>query len=105
MKLKLGCPVSVTRKLIRRSKTVDRKRYKYWKHFEFIKSRSGIFLGNRTLSNGFVDYDSDDGYTFDGKEYIKVALICLSERECPIYVPIDNIFIDIKKAKNFIIED
>lgn len=105
MKLKMGCPVIVTKKLIRSSKTVDRKRYKYWKHFEFIKSRSGIFLGNRTLSNGFVEYDSDDGYSFDGKEYIKVALICLSERECPIYVPIDSVFPYIDKSKNFIIEE
>jgi len=91
MKLKLGCPVQVTKKLVRRSKTVDGKRYKYWNPRELNPIRSGIFLGNRTLMNGFTHYYSDEGYTFDKKEIIKVALVCLSDRENPIYVPLDNI--------------
>jgi len=105
MKLKLGCPVSVTRKLIRRSKTVDRRHHRHWKIVELNTPSSGIFLGYRTIFNGYISYDMEDGNSFVQTEKIKVALVCLSERENPIYVPLDNAFVDINKAKSFIIEE
>lgn len=70
--------------------------YKYWKE-ELLpinnktgkSARNGIFLGYRTLRNGFVNR-YHDGTTFDALESIKVALVCLSRTENPIYVPIKN---------------
>ena len=51
-----------------------------------------IFLGYRMLQNGFRDYDSEYGYTFITREYVKAALACPGERLNPIYVPLNRIW-------------
>lgn len=62
--------------------------FKYWKSLEMKISRKGIFLGYRTLSDGYLDYDYEEGNTFIPEKFFKVALVCLSERENPVYVPL-----------------
>jgi len=72
--------------------------YKFWKadilpinNKTGKSARRGIFLGYRTLRNGFLDRDYQEGTTFDTHESFKVALVCLSEHENPIYVPLENV--------------
>jgi len=110
MKLKFGQRVTVDQKYSRWWKhKVDKRKvvlpgggskreFKFWKT-EILpinnktgkSARRGIFLGYRHLANGFLHRSYDEGTEFDRAETFKVALVCLSERENPIYVPLENI--------------
>ena len=109
-KLKFGQRVTVyckysrhwTHKIDKRSTVLLRNKgtreFKFWKvdvlpiNKKTNKSaRSGIFLGYRHLANGFLHRSYDEGTEFEREETFKVALVCLSECENPIYVPLENI--------------
>lgn len=71
-----------------------KERYKFWKSIK-IKEKKVVFLGTRTLMNGFTNYDFDYGYYFEHEEAIKAALVCENSRNNPFYVLYENI---IRKA-------
>jgi len=62
--------------------------YKSWIKQEMIIPRKGIFLGYRFIRDGFIERSYDEGSYFVMDKQHKVALVCLSERENPIYVPL-----------------
>lgn len=84
----LGTSVSITSKMVRMSKYNRDSRgvEKYWEIRNFKQTRTGILLGFRTISNGRVVHDYEDGNYFVPKEYYRVALVCLNKHENPIYV-------------------
>jgi len=90
--MKFGNEVTVSAVFKRRTKgqNMPDTVYKYWEKVR-IKTRSGLFLGIRTISNGARDYDPDYGCVYRAKEYIKAALVVFSEREKPVYAPMENV--------------
>ena len=88
--MKYGQRVKVKFKYMRRE--VYQKDYygdkKEWKRVKF--ERTCIFLGYRTLSNGTRHYDSYAGYDYTPTKHFKAALVSPSERENPVYVPLDD---------------
>lgn len=68
----------------------DSKINKFWKYIH-MQPTNGIFLGWRTLSNGYVVRYYDEGPDYDPKEYIKVALVAYSPKRKPIYVPLEGV--------------
>ena len=93
-----GQPVQFTHKLCRK-KRVQRRGNKglsfndlnVWMPVEC--EGSGLFLGFRTLKNGIVDYDVDDGNTFRATEQVKAALICSDSRTRPFYVKAESLIV------------
>lgn len=84
-----GQRVRVNAKLVKR---YDRPQFKYpvnttWQRIAY--NVEGIYIGFRTLSEGCIDADYEDGYTyryFIPKRHMKVWLIVINERSNPIYV-------------------
>lgn len=99
--LKFGDWVWVEFKLFRRSETkiipfgrgpnnaMIMKTIKYW-HSAKQPRKKAVFLGFRTLKNGYVDYD-EYGNIFNPLENIKAALVCEGPRKKPFYVLIEDI--------------
>ena len=90
--LGFGDRVVVTNVMSRRQKGND----KTWEpRPDYIKPkrREGIFLGYRTLQNGIVHYgyNGDDPTTWEYTGTVRVALVCMSARTNPVYVPLDAI--------------
>jgi len=63
---------------------------KEWKRVKY-EVKGCIFLGIRTLSNGFNSWEYDIGYVFEPIESFNAALVCPGPRINPIYVPLDAI--------------
>ena len=80
-----GAKISATQMFVRRTKRTTGT-YKYWKAKEI--NRAGIYLGKRKLANGIVEADSY-GLYFQATEHVDAALVCFSEREKPVYVPLE----------------
>lgn len=97
IKIPFGKRVTVSAELRRRwkQKALPNKRqqsgYKYWFTEEMKSPRKGIFLGYRHLRDGYIRKSFDEGDEFVMDKQHKAALVCLSERENPIYVPLDHI--------------
>lgn len=103
-KFEFGQKVRITHKLIRRRKqiTINSKEgigiesiedQRVWIRVE--NSKVGLYIGQRTLRNGIMDYYGEvdnGGYGFIPKEYFQVALVVCSQNENPIYVPSEFIF-------------
>jgi hypothetical protein len=93
--IEFGGWVSFHQELKRRHETrySDKIHPAYWRVWKPTKlkddPRFGIFIGTRTLQNGYVDYDYDAGNIFVPKEYVTVALVCCGPRSNPIYVPLE----------------
>ena len=84
-----GTKISVTQMFVRACK-YDNGKYKYWKAKDI--NRTGIYLGKRKLANGIADYYGyDEGVVFTATEHIDAALVCFSERNKPVYVPLEAI--------------
>ncbi|OGC76243.1 hypothetical protein A2619_02195 [candidate division WWE3 bacterium RIFOXYD1_FULL_39_9] len=66
------------------------KKYKSWEE-KPIEERIGLFIGYRTLSNGFIEWEDEVGNIFFPKEYFKAALVVFSEREKPVLVNYSNL--------------
>lgn len=45
-----------------------------------------VFLGYRTVSDGWTEYDYEDGPEYHPLAYYRVALVCFGPREKPVYV-------------------
>ena len=66
------------------------RQWRVWKSYPCVR-RNCIFLGYRTLRNGPISYDSEEGCTFNTKEHFKAALVALGPKEKPVYIPLDCI--------------
>jgi hypothetical protein len=65
-------------------------RDKYWKEID-VDKQNGILIGIRTLSNGTVEYDYEEGYTYKLKETVKAVIIATTLRSKFLKIPFDNI--------------
>lgn len=98
-KLKLGQKVSFNVYYARYCKTINgkygwsRNRYKYWEKMSCDK-KEGIVVGLRTLSNGSVNYDSEEGYTYTVDKPVLAALVAISVRYSIIKVPLEDIIVE-----------
>ncbi len=62
------------------------RRYKSWQAVDLLPCEV-LFLGYRTLSNGWTDWESECGYIYEHDKYIKAALVIrLDGRSNPFYV-------------------
>ena len=52
---------------------------------------NGVFLGLRTITNGYTDCSYDEGCYWLAEKHIRAALVATSPRQNPIYVPLDAI--------------
>jgi len=86
--LEFGCKVSISGKYVR----ISRSRNKEYVAKEF--SAKGIFLGHRTITNGYTVFDNYDGPYWVATSHMRVALVCVSPNENPIYVPIEAVSYD-----------
>lgn len=95
-----GQRVTVTARFVRRWRAASPRSRKVWERLDGftvadawksqrVESREGIFLGYRTLADGHVTNYYDEGTIFEAEHHFKAALVCLSEREKPVYVPLD----------------
>jgi len=98
-KFKFGQKVKVLAKMVRYRNHENRKnsygrefsvKAKYWVKREITKV-NGIFLGYRTLYNGYVDEIIDEGLIFISESHFQVALVACSPNKNPVYVPLDSI--------------
>lgn len=95
IKFNFGDTVFITEKYKRIHKTSEKnEEYREWTRVKY--RTNGLFLGLRTLKNGRVDCDQDEGWSFVAKEYIRVALVCPGPNLNSVYVPIGSIF-EVKK--------
>jgi len=85
-KIKLGTKVSVTAKYSRVYEENSRKTYKEKQFFS-----QGIFIGYRTLSNGYVHYEYDEGAYWVPQEHFQVGLFVHDLNINPIYIPLTAI--------------
>jgi hypothetical protein len=91
--VKLGDKVTVSAVLHRRQEYKgDRKWgvHKYWDAWE-ITPRAGLYIGGRTLSNGQRWYEDEVGAVYEPETYFRAALVVFSEREKPVFVPLDQL--------------
>jgi len=63
-----------------------RERRKVWENIDCVKEIEVYFLGYRTLKNGHVNYDYDEGVTFEPDESLRACLVIVNEKENPFYV-------------------
>lgn len=68
----------------------DSKRIKYWRKTN-TEEKKVIFLGPKTLKNGYTDFDYESGYIFHFIKTIKAALVCEGPRKNPFYVLLEDI--------------
>lgn len=83
--MKHGQIITITNKLIRKTGKQEGSvhDYKFW-HKHEIKPVQGIFLGNRTLSEGESRWYSDHT-EYTPQKYIKVALVSVNANTNPFY--------------------
>lgn len=98
-KLKFGERVLIDHKL-ERKETYDQVEQdgwlKQWKKVPFSgKFQEGIYLGERTLSNGKRYRDA----TYKPIEHFRVQLVCISPNLNPVYVIFDDVEADQKKEQ------
>jgi len=64
--------------------------HRTWKEWKRIvcPTASGIFIGERTLSNGTVAFETDWGWIYKHDHSFRVALVAPNSRENPVYVPL-----------------
>lgn len=89
--IKFGDKVTFERKMFRAHQNDPTRRSKptwLWRPVEFGNSGgTGVFLGYRSLQQGYRDYGSDEGHYFvETGMRVKVALVCTGPSSNPIYV-------------------
>lgn len=67
--------------------------YKSWQANPIAPCKA-LFIGWRTLANGYSTYDSDDVTIFTAEHHFKAALVVFDERTKPVLVPFSTIEID-----------
>lgn len=92
MVLELGTFVQFSATYIRCSANTGSYRVrKYW-HTKQCKSRTGVLVGMRTLSNGLRGWiDSEEGYDYNPTEYLQAVLVAFDIHRKPVLVPIDAV--------------
>lgn len=89
----LGDWVKIRAILVRQAQYTDRKLHNtFWKRVALSEETSALFLGLRTLSNGNVIYNWDEGSEYRPKEYFRAALVCPGERLNPVYVALEDVW-------------
>lgn len=88
--MKHGQPVKCSSVLKRMERWESPRMYKTWEKAAPV-SDSGLFLGYRTLSNGFTEFLFDEGPAWTGQGYIRVALVSFGLKTNPVYVALDAI--------------
>ena len=86
MSLEFGARVTITSRLVRE----DAK----WETKDFDAPRTGIFLGLRTLSDGYKDWEDYPGpryADYTPTRYRRACLVAVNEKENPYYVAIDDV--------------
>lgn len=84
--MEYGKIVTANKMYVRRTIIKEGRRFKHWVLTpQFTR---GIYLGKRTLQNGYIEWQDDEGWLFYSSEFIKVALVSPSEHKNPIYVPL-----------------
>lgn len=59
---------------------------RYWIEKSIVEGETEvIFLGQRTLSNGFKELDSEYGWIYTPKEHFRAWLVCAEKRK-PFYI-------------------
>lgn len=64
-----------------------------WKLIERPQAQ-GIYLGKRTISDGYMDCEVEEGYRsyfYVSSAYKQAALVSLSARTNPVYVPFSHL--------------
>ena len=93
-KFKFGQKVRIVSKLVRRAKQIEIysrigmgiesiQEQRIW--VKVPEMRFGLYIGQRTLCNGDIDFDREGCAFFNTKERFKVALVVCSQHENPIY--------------------
>lgn len=96
-KLKFGAKVIVSAILKRKEKEEVREKglYKYKVALKFWEKNTAAFkalyIGERTLCNGKIDWENDVGYIFTPENYFRAALVVKDERSKPVLCPIESV--------------
>lgn len=90
-KINLGQEIIISEVIKRREHYVTtemgtRQRIKTWDIFPLKKSKKGIVIGIRTLSNGRTSYQSDYGYIYYPNNYFKALLVVSGIHAKPFFV-------------------
>lgn len=90
--LKLGTKISFDAEYIRVFKNHYAVQERTWTSVK-ISSQKGIVIGLRTIVDGNVYYDMEEGNSFIGKKYKSCAIVATHIRRKFSKVPIKNITI------------
>ena len=88
--LELGAKVKVIAKYHRYASYSKGQQRKEWYDLALKKPKEGIFLGTRTLRNGYLVSDCEGSHYFVADETIKVALVCTGKNKNPFYAIIEE---------------
>ena len=69
--------------------SAGRKTRKAWHRWEYSTPRHALYIGKRTLSDGYVEWWEEEGYAYTPERHFIAALVVFSERERPVLVPLD----------------
>jgi hypothetical protein len=61
-----------------------------WVPFHLRTPKKGVVIGKRTLFNGDVRYEYDDGWMFESTSSLQAYLIATDMKHKPVLVPIDS---------------
>ncbi len=73
-----------------------RRQYYPRKWVSYDENHKGIFIGYRTIQDGYVDWDTgeygtrESGNYFVPTKYIRCGLVVFSAYTNPVYVPLDK---------------
>ena len=88
--MKLGDKIKVRNALKRNIETyLTSAPAKYWDVVR-TEEQEAVFLGFRTLTNGFREWYAEEGYRFHRGNHFKAALVCSNENRNPFYVLLDD---------------
>lgn len=94
--LKLGTKIKFNAEYIRYIKSNYATGEKEWISIS-VNERQGIIVGLRTIADGTVYYDAEEGNHFIPKTYKKCALVAFDINRKFARVPIENIYLDVKE--------
>lgn len=86
---------TVSRKVVSQSEWSGQTRYRSYKEWTVERwigdtppedHREGIVIGKRTLANGYVNYDYDEGTTFEPESHLIAYVIAYDLHRNPVYV-------------------
>lgn len=86
-------PVECQNRLHRDTCREGRKWFKRWVNSKYRQpvKFNGVFLGYRTLQDGYLESDQHFGNYFVPEKFTQVALVSFSSTQNPVYVSLDRI--------------